>query len=84
MHGAWFRHVDQLAADDPIILRHDGLTYHYQVERVFPVASNDWSVINPSPYPVLTLTTCHPVGSATQRLVVRAALVPPLFKSPPH
>lgn len=84
MHGAWFRHVDQLAAGDYIYLKHGSKTYHYQVERVFPVASNDWSVIDPTPYPVLTLTTCHPVGSAAQRLVVRAALVPPLFKSPPH
>ncbi|MEW6173880.1 MAG: sortase [Bacillota bacterium] len=38
------------------------------------MAKNDWSVIKPCGYPALTLTTCHPVGSARQRLVVRAAL----------
>lgn len=76
MHGAWFRHVDQLSEGDPIYLKHSGRTYHYQVEKVYPVASNDWSVIDPTPSPVLTLTTCHPVGSAAQRLVVRALLVP--------
>ncbi|MEW6183396.1 MAG: class E sortase [Bacillota bacterium] len=74
MYGAWFRHVDRLKAGDPIILRYEGKVYRYEVERVFPVANNDWSVIKPCGYPVLTLTTCHPVGSARQRLVVRAAL----------
>jgi sortase A len=75
MHGAWFRHLDSLNAGDEIKLTFDSWVYNYKVERVFPIANNDWSVIDPTPYPALTLTTCHPVGSAAQRLVVRAALV---------
>lgn len=55
-------------------LKRKGEIYRYKVERVFPIAKNDWSVIKPCGYPALTLTTCHPVGSARQRLVVRAAL----------
>ncbi len=35
----------------------------------------DWSVIAPTSEAVLTLTTCHPKGSAAERLVVRAQLV---------
>jgi sortase A len=37
----------------------------------------DWSVVQPLPTDVstLTLTTCHPKGSAAQRLILRAALV---------
>lgn len=35
----------------------------------------DWSVINSTDTAVLTLTTCHPKGSARQRLIVRAELV---------
>ncbi len=31
-----------------------------------------WSVIDPTDKPALTLTTCHPPGWATRRLVVRA------------
>jgi sortase A len=31
---------------------------------------------NPPPAQLLTLTTCHPKGSAAQRLVIQAALVP--------
>jgi sortase A len=75
MYGAWFRHLDSLNAGDEINLTFDGWVYKYKVERVFPIANNDWSVIDPTSYPALTLTTCHPVGSAAQRLVVRAALV---------
>jgi sortase A len=75
MHGAWFRHLDSLNTGDEIKLTFDGWVYNYTVEKVFPISNNDWSVINPTAYPALTLTTCHPVGSAAQRLVVRAALV---------
>jgi sortase A len=75
MYGAWFRHVDRLQAGDEITLAWRGQLYRYRVEKVYPVANNDWSVIRPVGYPVLTLTTCHPPGSARQRLVVRAALV---------
>ena len=75
MHGAFFRHLNSLKAGDKIILTYDGKDYEYKVEKVFPVAKNDWSVIKPCGYPALTLTTCHPVGSSRQRLVVRAALV---------
>jgi sortase A len=73
-YGAWFRHVDKLNEGDEIIIGYDSLGYTYKVERVFPIAKNDWSVIEPCGYPALTLTTCHPVGSARERLVVRAAL----------
>jgi sortase A len=73
-YGAWFRHVDKLEEGDEIIIGYDSRGYTYRVERVFPVAKNDWSVIDPCGYPALTLTTCHPAGSARQRLIVRAAL----------
>lgn len=34
----------------------------------------NWTVIDRSPDPILTLTTCHPKGSAAQRLIIRAEL----------
>jgi sortase A len=34
----------------------------------------DWSVVAPSNASLLTLTSCHPKGSAAQRIVARAAL----------
>ncbi|MBS3941737.1 MAG: class E sortase [Actinobacteria bacterium] len=45
----------------------------------------DWSVVAPSNDALLTLTTCHPKGSAAQRLVIRAALAdshPPGTRAP--
>lgn len=74
MYGAWFRHLDSLMTGDRIILTYEGRKYIYTVKKVFPVAKNDWSVIKSCGYPALTLTTCHPVGSAKQRLIVRAQL----------
>jgi sortase (surface protein transpeptidase) len=34
----------------------------------------DWSVVDPADEALLTLTTCHPKGSAAERLIVRAHL----------
>lgn len=74
MYGGWFRHLDRLQAGDNIRLTCDGRVYEYEVTDVFVVESTDWSVIEPTEEPVLTLTTCHPIGSMRQRLIVRAAL----------
>ncbi len=35
----------------------------------------DWSIIDPTPEAALTLTSCHPKGSAAERIIVRAELV---------
>lgn len=74
-YGAWFRHVDRLQPGDYIELDYRGSTYVYQVERVWVIQPNDWSVVAQVEDSVLTLTTCHPPGSAAQRLAVRARLV---------
>ncbi len=34
----------------------------------------DWSIINQTPDAVLTLTSCHPKGSAAERIIIRAEL----------
>lgn len=74
-YGAWFRHVDRLQAGDPIELEYRGVTYRYEVERVWVINRNDWSVVAQTEDSVLTLTTCHPPGSAAQRMAVRARLI---------
>lgn len=38
-------------------------------------ADNAWSVVDAQREAMLTLTTCHPVGSARQRLILRAKLI---------
>lgn len=37
--------------------------------------ANAWEVVGSTRDPLLTLTTCHPVGSARERLIIRAKLV---------
>jgi sortase A len=50
--------------------------YTYRVVAdPYPIPRTDLSVVAWSPGSTLTLTTCHPKGSARQRLVVRAELL---------
>jgi len=74
-YGAWFRHLDRLREGDLIQLVYRGEIYNYEVEWIREIAHNDWSVIAPTEEHVLTLTTCHPPGSAEFRLAVRARWV---------
>lgn len=74
-YGAWFRNVDQLKEGDEIILDYNGVKYTYQVQRVFIVDKKDWTVIESQDYPAITLTSCHPLRSSKQRIVVRGKLI---------
>lgn len=71
MYGSWFRSVHKLQPGNEIYLTYKGKKYTYIVQRVFPIAINDWSVIARTKEPVLTLTTCY---SKTERLACRAVL----------
>ncbi len=74
-YGAPFNRLDELNSGDEIILHYQGEELEYEVKESFDTASNDWSVIEVTSSPKLTLTTCHPPGSAERRLIVRANLV---------
>lgn len=71
-YGAWFRHLDELSEGEEIVLFGAERQFVYEVEEVFIVDRYDWSVTEPVEYTALTLTACHPPGSARQRIVVRA------------
>jgi len=71
MYGGWFSNINQLKVGDLITLSYGDDRYTYEVEKVFAVNSNDWSVLDPCGYNVLTLTTCKKDDSL-HRLVVRA------------
>lgn len=77
-HGSPFLHLDDLAAGDEIFLIYRQVRYHYLVEKVFVTNSRDWSVVDPTPRPALTLTTCTPAvrppDGKYDRLIVRAYL----------
>ncbi len=70
-----FYNLDALVPGDAIdVLTAQGW-FVYKVTGSQAVAPTDVAVVAPTPTPVLTLTTCNPRFSATQRLVVQAALV---------
>ena len=70
-----FYDLDALSTGDAInILTVQGL-FVYHVVSSQAVDPSDVAVVAPTPAPMLTLTTCNPRYSASQRLVVQAALV---------
>ena len=75
-YGRPFGNVDPLKPGDTIELTTPIGGCVYQVARdPFVVAPSEMSVIDPTAERSLTLTTCHPKGSAAQRLIIRATWV---------
>jgi sortase A len=75
-YGAPFNRIDELAVGDPIIIQTVSGTFHYSVSQQLVVSPKEVSVLNPTAEATLTLTTCNPKFSASQRLVVKAVLDP--------
>lgn len=74
--GRPFNRLEQLVVGDKIILTTPNARYTYTVSKPpWITHPMDWSVLAKTKEPVLTLTTCHPKGSARERLIVRAKLV---------
>ncbi len=72
-----FRHLDKMEAGDTVILKNDSHTYTYSTVEWFIVKNTEnWVMgkVEEIPY-CLTLVTCHPVGSARERLILRAELI---------
>lgn len=76
-YGKPFADIDFLERGDEIYLETPVGAYLYRVASdPFLIVPNDRSVLEPTPSPTLTLTTCHPKWSAAERLIVKAAIVP--------
>jgi sortase A len=74
-YGHPFRHLDSLSAGDEIVTYTTARMAVYRVVSIHPVDPSEVGVAAPTRDNRLTLTTCNPVGSARERLVVVAALV---------
>jgi sortase A len=76
-HGSPFLHLDDLSAGDTVELTGpDGHTYVYSVVDT-RITNNTWDEIlafQPASGRGLSLISCHPIGSAAQRIVVDAEL----------
>ena len=74
-YGRPFAQLDRMKPGDEITLETPIGNCTYVVSREpFVIAPTNLSVIDPTPGGTLTLTTCHPKGSARQRLIVKADL----------
>jgi len=74
-HTHPFRTIDKLVAGDEIqFVMPDG-TYTYRMTAQQIVSPADTWIVNPTPTATLTLFACHPPGSATKRIVIRAEYV---------
>jgi sortase A len=76
-YGAPFYDLNELTPGDPITVTTIQGKFLYKVTQSLVVDPSDTSVVAASTFPELTLTTCNPRFSATQRLVVHARLVGP-------
>jgi sortase A len=75
--GRPFHNLDLLDVGDEIILETPIGACTYRVEKEpFVVSPDAWHVVETTPgTTMLTLTTCHPKGSARERLIVQSNLV---------
>ncbi len=72
--GAPFRHIDELKPGDSVLLEMPYGTFTYRVVGNEIVENDDWSILEPRAYDTLVLSACHPLYSASQRLIVYARL----------
>ena len=75
-YGKPFADLDQMKAGDQVELDTPVGGCVYQLKRgPYIVDKSDTSVLNSTPDQTLTLTSCHPKGSAAKRIIVKAVLV---------
>jgi sortase A len=76
-YGAPFNQLDKMQVGDPILVSTHQGTFEYDVTELKVVSPRQVDVLDPTEDNRLTLTTCNPRYSATQRLVLIAALKGP-------
>jgi sortase A len=75
----FFRALKDVRVGDTIEIATLRGTDAYRIERIWIVAPDDVSVLEPTPSRAVTLVTCYPfyfIGAAPQRYIVRAVRVP--------
>ena len=73
--GAWFRHIDRLRPADTIEVDLPYGRFTYRVQRTRVVKPTALWITRNAGYDRLVLSACHPVFSASKRIVVFARLV---------
>lgn len=74
-HGGPFERIGELVPGQEIVLHDAHGVFTYVVTGTEVVTPQDMWIVDQQPGRTITLFACHPLGSATQRLVVHGALV---------
>lgn len=73
-----FLQLEKLAKGDTIYLNYESKRYTYSITRMEVVKPSEINkLIYPTDKPVITLITCTPIGTATNRLLVTAEQISP-------
>ena len=75
IEGEEFYYIDRLTDGDLMYLVYQEKVYIYQYESTQIIQSDDWNPIACKDYPCLTLTSCDPIGTFINRIVVTGRLV---------
>ena len=75
VYGHFFRNIDKLEVDDQIILTKGTDIYTYSVTESFVVKPEEVWVLEQTEEATITLITCTPVGTYTDRLIVKGVLL---------
>jgi sortase A len=73
-YGAPFRHIDKLKTGDRIVVTMPYARFTYRVQGHQIVSAGDSEAFRPVTYQRLVLSACHPLYSASQRILVFARL----------
>ncbi len=82
-YGAPFYNLDELQPGDPILVTTVQGSFRYEVIETQIVRPSQVEVLKNTSDNRLTLTTCHPRFSASQRMVISAQLVGTALPAPP-
>ena len=70
-----FYHLDKLDENSKIYLVYEGYVFEYSYKEKKITDNKDWSIITRQGNSTVTLTTCDPVGTSMNRLVVTGKLI---------
>lgn len=73
--SAFFYNIHKLKSQDYIYIYFNNKVFIYEYEETKIIEPNDWSVTARRGYSCLTLTSCHPIGSNSQRIIAFAKLI---------
>ncbi len=76
-YSAIFSVIGQLEPGDEINICYNNKVFVYQVTEKFIVKPSQVEVMQPTETPTLTIMTCTPIGTAINRLIIRANQVIP-------